>query len=267
MGQAVQRKDYVIVFTASWETFEDTLLFFHNEVEEMSLSMPWFPKELTGVYGVHAAALSEDLTVRDCFEIRDETLRECAVREPFLPAVVHFLHFGSEQEPNEHRRFSERFADTRIPTINVYDDAVANCDSKFRMSEVLERQGIPTPPARLISRFNENKQQALEGIREEFRRGGLFLQPDRGTGGAGCLSLGADLDAAVAGGWPLPSAKPLYVEGDLRKRNGGAVSVGITGRQGKITRCNCTKIADSNPGMTQGMVGAGFLGGDSPRPS
>ncbi|MGD8997189.1 MAG: ATP-binding protein [Anaerolineae bacterium] len=36
-----------------------------------------------------------------------------------------------------------------------------------------------------------------------------------------------DLSDAVAGGWPLPSARPLYVEGDLRRKNGGTVSVGI----------------------------------------
>ena len=36
-----------------------------------------------------------------------------------------------------------------------------------------------------------------------------------------------DLPGAVAGGWPLPSARPLYVEGDLRRRSGGNISVGI----------------------------------------
>jgi PAS domain S-box-containing protein len=42
------------------------------------------------------------------------------------------------------------------------------------------------------------------------------------------LETGFDLNDAVAGGWPLPSARPLYVEGDLRRRPGGNVSVGIT---------------------------------------
>lgn len=37
-----------------------------------------------------------------------------------------------------------------------------------------------------------------------------------------------DLAAAVAGGWPLPSARPIYVEGDLRRHHGGTVSIGIT---------------------------------------
>jgi len=41
------------------------------------------------------------------------------------------------------------------------------------------------------------------------------------------LETDRDLSDAVAGGWPLPSARPLYVEGDLRRRNGGTVSVGI----------------------------------------
>ena len=42
------------------------------------------------------------------------------------------------------------------------------------------------------------------------------------------LETDLDLAGAVAGGWPLPAARPLYVEGDLRRRDGGTVSVGIT---------------------------------------
>jgi PAS domain S-box-containing protein len=42
------------------------------------------------------------------------------------------------------------------------------------------------------------------------------------------LETDIDLTGAVAGGWPLPSARPIYVEGDLRRHNGGTVSVGIT---------------------------------------
>jgi len=42
------------------------------------------------------------------------------------------------------------------------------------------------------------------------------------------LETDMDLGDAVAGGWPLPPARPLYVEGDLRRRGGGTVSVGIT---------------------------------------
>ena len=42
------------------------------------------------------------------------------------------------------------------------------------------------------------------------------------------LETPLDLTGAVAGGWPLPKAQPIYVEGDLRRRNGSTVSVGIT---------------------------------------
>jgi PAS domain S-box-containing protein len=42
------------------------------------------------------------------------------------------------------------------------------------------------------------------------------------------LETDLDLASAVAGGWPLPSARPIYVEGDLRRRRGGTISVGIT---------------------------------------
>jgi len=42
------------------------------------------------------------------------------------------------------------------------------------------------------------------------------------------LDTEIDLNEAVAGGWPLQPARPIYVEGDLRRRNGGTISVGIT---------------------------------------
>jgi PAS domain S-box-containing protein len=42
------------------------------------------------------------------------------------------------------------------------------------------------------------------------------------------LETDMDLASAVAGGWPLQAARPLYVEGDLRRRSGGTVSVGVT---------------------------------------
>ena len=42
------------------------------------------------------------------------------------------------------------------------------------------------------------------------------------------LETDLDLASAVAGGWPLPTARPIYVEGDLRRRGGGTISIGIT---------------------------------------
>jgi PAS domain S-box-containing protein len=36
------------------------------------------------------------------------------------------------------------------------------------------------------------------------------------------------LENAMANGWPLPGAAPLYVEGELVKRDGGTISLGIT---------------------------------------
>ncbi|MBI3360161.1 MAG: GAF domain-containing protein [Chloroflexi bacterium] len=50
---------------------------------------------------------------------------------------------------------------------------------------------------------------------------------------------GPGLAEAEAGGWPLASATPLYVEGDLRRRDDGTIAVGITyapllGREGRL---------------------------------
>jgi PAS domain S-box-containing protein len=50
---------------------------------------------------------------------------------------------------------------------------------------------------------------------------------------------GPTLAEAEAGGWPLASEAPLYVEGDLRRRDGSPLAVGITyaplvGRDGRL---------------------------------
>ena len=42
------------------------------------------------------------------------------------------------------------------------------------------------------------------------------------------LETQMDLPTAVASGWPSSTSRPLYVEGDLRRSNGGTISVGIT---------------------------------------
>ena len=42
------------------------------------------------------------------------------------------------------------------------------------------------------------------------------------------LETEMDLDLALANGWPLPHAAPLYVEGLLQRPDGSPVSLGIT---------------------------------------
>lgn len=42
------------------------------------------------------------------------------------------------------------------------------------------------------------------------------------------VETGPTLEEAAAGGWPLRASATLYVEGDLRRRDGGSISVGIT---------------------------------------
>ena len=43
-----------------------------------------------------------------------------------------------------------------------------------------------------------------------------------------CLRTSMDLSLALANGWPLPNAAPLYVEGDLRRPDGKLISLGVT---------------------------------------
>ena len=42
------------------------------------------------------------------------------------------------------------------------------------------------------------------------------------------LQTEQDLAGAITAGWPIPPAQPIYVEGDLRRRDGGTISIGVT---------------------------------------
>jgi hypothetical protein len=199
MGTTVQAEDYVILFTASWETFEDTLLFFHHDLAEALLREPGWPMGCGRVVGVHVSQLKEDCSFHDCFVAQDDALRRKSNCEPIKPALVHLLHFGEEHEIDAHRRLARRMETAGIALINPYSDAVAHCDSKLRMSETLRDNRVATPATKLVSRFTENKTQAVENIRRQSPEMDLYIHPDRGTEATGCVLL--EKDEPAAGQW------------------------------------------------------------------
>ncbi len=189
MGKEIQTEDYVIVFTASWETFEDTLLFFHSDLQESLLREPGPMCGIGRAVGVHAGQLNDDLSFREYYEIQNDALCPALSDEAIKPSLVHLLHLDVENEVATHMRLSRQFDAERVALVNPYGPVVAQCDSKSRMSEILRKRGVPTPATRFVSRFTEDKTEAVDGFRRQRPDKDLFAQPDRGTEATGCVFL------------------------------------------------------------------------------
>jgi hypothetical protein len=186
MGQTVQRQDYVIVFGASWETFEGTLSFFDGDLREYALLDGGLNNTLHRVTGVHSSDLREDFSYTRGYRIGSNGIERVAFSKPQTPGLVHFLHFGSNSESRQHESLSKRLSSCGIPCLNPYDRSVRNFESKFRMANLLRKQDVPTPQCRLISRYNEDRPQALKNCVQGFDNRPVFIQPDCGTDGEHC---------------------------------------------------------------------------------
>ena len=60
------------------------------------------------------------------------------------------------------------------------------------MFEVLRKRRVATPDARFVSRFADDKTEALKRIRRQWPGKDLYIQPDRGTEATGCVFIGGD---------------------------------------------------------------------------
>ena len=186
MGEKIQKRNYVIIFNASEDTFEDTLLYFHNDLREFLLKNQALVSVLSGAVGVRTNFLNKDMSFNNYFAIKDGNLSSMSSKDSIFPGIAHFLHFKIENEIEAHKQFSAGFNGAGIKAVNLYNEGVSNCDSKFRMFAVLKKRGILTPEAKLISRFNEKKVASFENIAETFSPHGFYVQPDRGTEGRDC---------------------------------------------------------------------------------
>lgn len=126
-------------------------------------------------------------------------------------------------------------------------------DDRQILASFADQAAIAVHNAQLYERISQEKRR-LDAILEYSADGVMILNPAHRivvfnralvqlSGWSAAESLGhhhdeviqwarletdLDLASAAAGGWPLPSARPLYVEGDLRRRNGSTISIGIT---------------------------------------
>ncbi|MGD2104191.1 MAG: ATP-binding protein [Anaerolineae bacterium] len=147
-----------------------------------------------------------------------------SIRDDLIGVLYVFRAYGSRFTAND-RRVLASFADQAA--IAVYNAQLYErvSQEKRRLDAILEYSAdgvLILDSAQRIQVFNRAlsrltgwpASEALGRHHDDVIRW-AHLETDRSLAGA------------VAGGWPLPSARPLYVEGDLRRRNGGTVSVGL----------------------------------------
>jgi PAS domain S-box-containing protein len=147
-----------------------------------------------------------------------------SIGEDLIGVLYVFRSYGSRFTSND-RRVLASFADQAA--IAVYNAQLYErvSQEKRRLDAILEYSAdgvLILDSAQRIQVFN----RALSRLTGWEAADALGRHHDEVIRWAH-LETNRDLSDAVAGGWPLPSARPLYVEGDLRRKNGGTVSVGI----------------------------------------
>ncbi len=147
-----------------------------------------------------------------------------SIRDDLIGVLYVFRAYGSSFTSND-RRVLASFADQAA--IAVYNAQLYErvSQEKRRLDAILEYSAdgvLILDSAQRIQVFNRALSR-LTGWRAADALGRHHDEVIRWAH----LETDRDLSDAVAGGWPLPSARPLYVEGDLRRRNGGTVSVGL----------------------------------------
>jgi PAS domain S-box-containing protein len=159
------------------------------------------------------------------------------VEDDFLGLIFIFRSHSLRFSPDE-RQVLASFANYAAIAVNnarLYETAVTE---RRRLDALLEASAdgvMVLGPDLVIQRINRAF-AALTGWRAEAAVGLPHAEVVRWARRQSDLTLGE----AVSGGWPHNGGRPLYVEGDLRRRNGGVVSIGITyapllGRGGELS--------------------------------
>ncbi|MFP4344667.1 MAG: ATP-binding protein [Anaerolineales bacterium] len=184
-----------------------------------------------------APADSTDFTIPDLGQklgqIAEETgllLRQVValpmiVEEDFLGLIFVFRSHSLRFSPDERQVLASfaTYAAIAVNNARLYETAVTE---RRRLDALLEASAdgiMVLGPDLIIQRINRAF-AALTGWRAEAAVGLPHEEVVRWARRQSDLIL----SEAVDSGWPLTGGRPLYVEGDLRRRNGGVVSVGIT---------------------------------------
>jgi PAS domain S-box-containing protein len=148
-----------------------------------------------------------------------------AIGRDLIGVLYVFRSYGTRFTADDRQMLSS-FADQAAIAVNNAQLYEAVSQEKRRLDAILEYSAdgvMILDAAHRITVFN----RALARMSGWSAAEALGRQHDEVIRWAR-LETGLDLTSVIAGGWPLPPARPLYVEGDLRRRNGGTVSVGIT---------------------------------------
>jgi PAS domain S-box-containing protein len=148
-----------------------------------------------------------------------------AIKRELIGVLYVFRAYGTRFTADD-REILTSFADQAAIAVNnaqLYEDIT---QEKRRLDAILEYSAdgvMILDPAHRIVVFNRALAQLSGWSAAEVlsRNHDEIIRWAR-------LETDLDLAGAVAGGWPLQSAQPIYVEGDLRRRSGGTVSVGVT---------------------------------------
>jgi len=196
--------------------------------------IPYFRPLLTGIpedvdrSRFHIPRLAEKLSEIVAslgLPLRQVVALPMAIKGELIGVLYVFRAYGTRFTPNE-RQILESFADQAAIAVNNAQLYERLSYEKRRLDSILEYSAdgvMILNPAHRITVFN----RALARMTGWPASEALGHQHDEVIRWAD-LETDLDLSEAVAGGWPLQSTRPLYVEGDLVRREGGTISVGIT---------------------------------------
>jgi PAS domain S-box-containing protein len=148
-----------------------------------------------------------------------------AIGRDLIGVLYVFRAYGTDFTANE-RQILASFADQAAIAVHNAQLYERLSQEKRRVESILEYSAdgvLIVDPAQRVTVFNRAlaRMSGWEAAEAIGRHHDEVIQWAK-------VDTEIDLAGAVAGGWPLPSAQPLYVEGDLRRHGGGSVSVGIT---------------------------------------
>lgn len=143
-----------------------------------------------------------------------------------LIGMIYVFQAGSYRISSDAANLLQSFADQAaiaVKNARLYQEVI---QEKQRLDAILEQSadGIMILDRQLrIDRFNPPLSR-MTGMSSEEAIGKYHREAIRWEK----LRTELTLESAIANGWPLPGAAYLYVEGDLERRDGEIISLGIT---------------------------------------
>ena len=143
-----------------------------------------------------------------------------------LIGMIYVFQAANYKISSDASNLLQSFADQAaiaVKNARLYQEVI---NEKQQQDAILEQSadGIMILDRQLnISRFNPSLSRMSGWSSDE-----AIARPHREVIRWKSLRTELTLETALANGWPLPGAAPLYVEGELEQKYGGTISIGIT---------------------------------------